>query len=54
MEEYKKHFQNICDSLSEIYTILNNNNIDDSELSKATTQLYNVLNRIESTEKLEK
>lgn len=54
MEEFKKHFQNVCNSLGEIYTILNKNNIDDEELSKATSQLYSVLNYIENTEQLEK
>lgn len=48
MEEFKKHFQNICNSLAEIYLILYKNKIDDSELKKTTSDLYNILNKIEN------
>lgn len=49
-EVFTKAFKNIGENLAVIYEILDDLKIDDSELCKATSALYNELNRIEARE----
>ena len=44
---FREHFQNVCNNLAEIYALLHNKGIDTDKLDKATSELYNVLNKLE-------
>lgn len=49
-EIFENAFKNIGENLAVIYELLNKLNIDDSELCRTTSGLYNELNRIEARE----